>query len=205
MDCTMTFDYLKKLMPNGQSIQDWEEITTDHIAAYMSGIDIATHLLLNVTFIDQDYLNEETNNNNVRRRTRRLDGTTDDAIPPDRLLITFNVNVKFRSDDPEYNIYEAVGDAFHTSSSRFLYINRWVTRDEEVFGTIDDIEVFVPEKPVPVVPTPAPVSEESSDDRSLTTIFVFILVAAAGILYYVIVFGDSAQGYGGNSTEVDFF
>uniref|UniRef100_A0A7S2KVA1 Uncharacterized protein n=1 Tax=Leptocylindrus danicus TaxID=163516 RepID=A0A7S2KVA1_9STRA len=126
MDCTMTFDYLKKLMPNGQSIQDWEEITTDHIAAYMSGIDIATHLLLNVTFIDQDYLNEETNNNNanLRRGTRRLDGTTDDAIPPDRLLITFNVNVKFRSDDPEYNIYEAVGDAFHTSSSRFLYINR---------------------------------------------------------------------------------
>jgi len=187
MDCTMTFEYLKKLMPNGQTVQDWEEITTDHVAGYISSIKKVTYLLLNVSFTDQDYLNEDNNNANLRLRTRRLDGITDDTNPPDRLLITFNVNVKFRSDDPEYNIYEAVGDAFITWNSRKTYINKLIARNEEVFGTIDNIEVFVPEKPVPVVPTPAPVSEESSSGGLSMTMLIVIVAAAAGLLLFVIV------------------
>lgn len=154
------------------------------MTGYISSIKKVTSLVLGVTFRDQEYLlDDDENNRNKALRRRRLDGTAD----PDRLIITFDVNVKFRSDDPDYNIYEAVGDAFITWNSRKTYINKLIERNADVFDTVDNIEVFIPDKPIASsAPTPAPVSEESSGGLSMTMLIV-IVAAAAGLLLFVIV------------------
>jgi len=192
-DCNMTFtqsvdapddNTQEKLMPGSESIGQWENVTASHIYDYLESIarDDFDAVNVNVVFESQTYVGD----NNLR--------------------IYFDVTVIYadKTEDKDFDMNGAVGDAFITWNSRQIYIAQLNMVNEDVFPSPQDLDVYIEPRRVEVntaSPTSSPVSDDSGGLS--TTLFMVILACAGGGLISLLLAYIYIQNKKSSQSKVD--